>query len=362
MRTEHGYILIVDDDQMNRDMLSRRLHRAGNKVATASGGTEALQLIEKNKFDLVLLDIMMPEINGLEVLKLIRLEHSVMDLPVIMVTAKDQSDDMVEAFKLGASDYVTKPIDFPVVNARIQTQLNLKRLGQLKDEFISIASHDLKGPLNGIMGFASLVEDSITPGVVMTEEMFNFVSRIVKLSEVMQRIIVDFLDFQAMEDGQLRLMRSPVNINTVVQSVMENNMNYAKSKNITLQADLQEGIPIINADESRIMQVVENFVSNAVKFNKNVMVTIRTQYQANSIIVEVSDNGRGLTEEDMNKLFVKYARLSVKPTSGEKSSGLGLAICKKVIDMHGGEIGARNNPDNGIAFWFKLPATDTPRA
>jgi sigma-B regulation protein RsbU (phosphoserine phosphatase) len=120
-------LLVVDDNEMNRDMLSRRLLRKGYAVTLAADGRQALDLIGTTSFDLVLLDIMMPDINGLEVLKQVRETHPATALPIIMVTAKDQSEDIVEALKLGASDYVTKPLDFPVVQARIETQLALKR-------------------------------------------------------------------------------------------------------------------------------------------------------------------------------------------------------------------------------------------
>src|SRR5438552_2268768 len=120
-------ILIVEDNEMNRDMLARRLQRQGYRVSTARTGAEALDFIRKQPFDLVLLDVMMPEINGLEVLGIIRSTYSILDLPVIMVTAKDQSDDVVAALQMGANDYVTKPLNFPVVLARIQTHLAIRQ-------------------------------------------------------------------------------------------------------------------------------------------------------------------------------------------------------------------------------------------
>jgi len=130
MTTTQGSVLVVDDNPENRDMLSRRLARRGYTVAVAEDGQQALTLTEAQHFDLVLLDIMMPGISGLEVLKILRQRYSVADLPVIMATAKDQSSDIVEALQLGANDYVTKPLDFPVVLARVQTQLSLKRAMQ----------------------------------------------------------------------------------------------------------------------------------------------------------------------------------------------------------------------------------------
>ena len=127
MNAYHGKLLVVDDNEMNRDMLSRRLERKGHTVERAEDGQTALDMIERLSFDAILLDIMMPGIDGIQVLKTIRETHSAAELPVIMVTAKDDSADVVRALKLGASDYITKPLDFPIVLARVQTQLSLKK-------------------------------------------------------------------------------------------------------------------------------------------------------------------------------------------------------------------------------------------
>jgi len=273
-----------------------------------------------------------------------------------MVTAKDQSEDVVQALKIGANDYITKPIDFPVLRARVQTQLRLKRLSELKDEFLSIASHDLKNPLSCIMGFASVIESMVSPGEVMTEEIIRFLSKISSQTKVMQRIIEDFLDFQAMEDGQIGLKPGNTDLNAISQSVLERNAAYAEKKFITLDFEPEKSLPLFSADSSRLEQVVQNFVSNAIKFSdKGNRVLVRTGKSEDSVIFEAIDSGPGLRDEDMKKLFVKYARLSNRPTGGEKSSGLGLAICKKIIEMHGGAIGARNNPDSGATFWFRIP-------
>src|SRR4051812_23679147 len=121
-----GRLLVVDDNEMNRDTLSRQLERAGYSVATASEGLEALGMIDRDSFDLILLDVMMPGLTGIELLKIVRNDHSATDLPIIMATARDKSENMVEALSLGANDYVTKPLDFPVVLARIEAHLKMK--------------------------------------------------------------------------------------------------------------------------------------------------------------------------------------------------------------------------------------------
>src|SRR6187549_330598 len=136
-------VLIVDDEELNRDGLARRLQRHDYEVVAAAGGREAIELLGGRRFDLVLLDIMMPGMNGLEVLKFLRRVDSLIDLPIIMVTAKGESEDMVEAFELGANDYVTKPLDFPVVLARIRTQLALRRaVAQVKELEAKLDAHN----------------------------------------------------------------------------------------------------------------------------------------------------------------------------------------------------------------------------
>lgn len=138
--------------------------------------------------------------------------------------------------------------------------------------------------------------------------------------------------------------------------MLERNAGYAAQKTITPRLDLEQALPLVNADKSRISQVFDNFVSNAIKFGPpGGHVIVSTRNTKDGILVEVRDSGPGLTDADMDKLFVKYAKLANKPSGGEKSSGLGLAICKKVVEMHGGRTGARNNPTGGATFWFQLP-------
>lgn len=354
---DFGLLLIVDDNEMNLDMLSRRLERKGYTVIAVDSGAKALALVEEQRFDLVVLDIMMPEMNGLDVLKIARERHSIADLPIIMATAKDQSTDVVEAFKLGANDYVTKPLDFPVVLARIQLHLRLKRLNELKDEFLRIASHDLKNPLTVVRGSSSTLALLMQPGTNVSHDAYDLLVRIKHNAVTMQRIIEDFLDFQALSDGQLQLVLAPTDLNEMARQVVDSNSDYAASKGITLTLDLDRSLGLISADAARLGQVLQNFVGNTIKFGfVGSGAVIRTQLNGDRVRLSVVDSGPGLTEEDIGKLFIKYARLSNKPTGGEKSSGLGLAIAKQMIDLHEGEIGAFNNPDRGSTFWFELKA------
>lgn len=349
-------VLVVDDNEDNRDMLSRRLKKQGYAVSVAEDGQRALNMIAAEKFDLILLDIMMPGISGLEVLKKLRETFTVADLPIIMATAKDQSEDVVAALKMGANDYVTKPLDFPVVLARVQTQLALKRLSKLKDDFLQIASHDLKNPLTVILGTVKMVQRHVPPNSTMSPEAHELLSKITKRAVEMQNIIEDFLDFQALQDGRLSLLKRDINLNDIAHDAKDSNNEYAASKEMEIVLQLNPELPVIQADSARLTQVVRNFVSNAIKFGtRGSKVTIRTKSDRDSLTLEVSDTGQGLSEEDMKKVFSPYSKLTSKPTGGEKSSGLGLSIAKQMVDLHGGLIGVHNNPGGGATFWFSLP-------
>lgn len=368
-------LLVVDDTPDNIVILSSFLKNT-YRIKVATNGLKALELAAADVPDLILLDIMMPEMDGYEVCQRLKEIESLKDIPVIFLSSLNEAMDKVKAFQAGGVDYVTKPFQAEEVRARVETHLKIRQLqielikqnealqesyeklqalSEQKDEFMRIASHDLKNPLTCILGFASLAEMVISKPEEI-ECLRDSLARIKDQSRIMEKIIGDFLDFHAMEDGQIKLAIEPVNLNELAQTVFENNSAYAASKEIDLQLNLDGALPEVDCDKSRINQVMENLLSNAIKFSpKGAWVRVITKSENGIATLEVVDSGPGLTEEDMGKLFKKYAKLSNKPTGGEKSSGLGLAIAKKVMELHCGKIGARNNADTGATFWFDLP-------
>ncbi|WP_455208823.1 hybrid sensor histidine kinase/response regulator [Kaarinaea lacus] len=349
-------LLIVDDNEMNRQLMALQFKRAGYNVVLAENGYEALQLIEAESFDLILLDIMMPGISGLETLEEIRKQQTLISLPVIMVTADDLEQSVIKALQLGANDYLTKPLNVQVALARIRTQLALKDLAALKDEFVRFASHDLKKPLIVMMDIASELKKNLTPGDTVTNDSPALVDLITRTGENMQQVIAGFLNTESTTSATPEPKYKKIFLNDIVDKSLQANESYARKKGVKLKKELANDLPMVEADEFRLSQVLDNLIGNAMKFSpRDTTTVVRTHADDNYVYAEVCDGGPGLSEDDMKKLFTRYARLSNRPTGGESSSGIGLSMSKQFIELHKGRMGVRNNPEAGATFWFSIP-------
>ena len=393
--TDRVEVLLVDDQLIIGEAVRRLLSGESDIVyhyCSVSG--EALDKAREIGPTVILQDLIMPNIDGLELLRRYRDAPETQHVPVIVLSTKEEPAVKKQAFELGASDYLVKLPDRVELIARIrhhsrsymnrvQRDAAMQALDlalRQKNEFMRIASHDLKNPLTVMIGASSILrsmaaQHSELPWV---EGATSMIASIERQAQQMHKLILNYLDAQAMEDGELKIEPSDNSLNELVQNVVSDLQNYAQSKNTSIEMELMEGIPSARFDAARVAQVAINLISNAVKFSPpgaSVMVRTRTATDLGSvrepgtggagpfIVCEVIDDGPGLEAEDLQKLFGRYATLTAKPTGGEKSTGLGLAISKSLIDLHHGHIGARNNatdalPDVlGSTFWFALPAT-----
>lgn len=352
-------ILIVEDEEFNREIMALRLQPCNYNLRFAVDGQQALDMINTKKPDIVLLDIMLPEIMGLQVLHTLRQQYSMVELPIIMVTAIDQEERIVRALELGANDFVTKPTNFPILIARLQTQLSLKQLSALNNEFLTTASYDLRKPIAVIQNITSESRlKSASDYIFNNEELMHKFSAIAQSASFMDSIVECILNTQAGGFGQIRLTKIPLKIETLISETINRHLVHANEKQINLvnkNTDTNHS-PTIEVDRSRITQVLDNLIDNAIKFcSANDTVTISTRIDNDHLLVIVSDTGPGLTDNDFENLFLENVKLSNKPTHNEPHSGLGLSICKQLIDLHDGQIDAMNNNDKGVSFWFKLP-------
>jgi two-component system sensor histidine kinase/response regulator len=349
-------LLVVDDNEMNRNLMSLQLTRRGYQTDTAESGIQALNMMEEKDYDLILLDIMMPGMSGLEVLEIIRKKHTLISLPVIMVTADDLQESIVDALQRGANDYLIKPLSMPVTIARIKSQLTSKDLATLKDEFVRFASHDLKKPLIVIEDVVDTLIQECKAGQSTPEDIQDLLQLIKKTGENMEQIISGFLDTKKLQSADLAPDYKPAQLNELVEKSIQANANYARKKGVRLEEELDPDLPTVAVDEFRITQVLDNLIGNAMKFSpSDTTTTVRTRSDSQYVYAEVCDGGPGLTEEDMQKLFHKHAALSNRPTGGETSTGVGLHLSKQFIELHQGQIGARNNTTHGATFWFGVP-------
>ena len=357
LTTDHSAsLLIVDDNEMNRDLMSLQLRRNGFQPSTATCGQQALKMISQDHYDLILLDIMMPVMSGVEVLTKIREDHSILNLPVIMVTADDAETRIIECLQRGANDYLVKPLNMSVTAARINTQLKLQHLASLKDEFVQFASHDLKKPLIVMIDILKQLGEDLTPNQLVVEDNCELVGLLEKTANNMQTVVENFLDTKQLDSGKSSLDLQTTHLNTLIQKSLESNKAYAKQKGIKLREDLLPTLPPIEADVFRISQVLENLIGNAMKFSpENTCTVIHTRHDKDFVYAEIVDEGPGISDEDKNSLFKKNAHLKNKPTGNESSSGIGLSLSKQMIDMHEGKIGATKNKGKGSTFWFSLP-------
>ena len=348
-------ILVVDDNDLNRRLVILTLGKLGYAVVEAENGRQALARIGAQRFDLVLLDIAMPEMDGIEVLTRLRKQYSMLELPVIMFTADDHEERIVEALSLGANDYLLKPLNTAVAAARIKTQLAIASLSKLKDDFLRFASHDLKKPMLVIADIIETVRGTQTQQANKLNEMVEYLDLIDTTNQRMQDVVHGFLDQNQMHTGE-SANTAQFNLNDVIEEVKDSNAPYANQKRTSLSTELMPNLPLVKVDSFKVRQVLDNMIGNAIKFSPiGAHVLIRSVVDDTAVVVEVIDNGPGLTPSDQANMFKRGVRLSNKPTGGESSSGIGLCLCKDLIEAEGGVIGARINENNGATFWFSFP-------
>jgi len=360
------HILIVDDEPVNRALLRRLLEKQYD-ISEAKDGFEALQAIRDNAYDLVLLDIMMPRMNGLDVLAEIRETHPGTRLPVILVSALRDNKHIVQGLEAGANDYIPKPLDSGVVKARVTTQIKakqafdiqyhalaeLERADALKNKLLSIASHDLKSPLSSVYMAESLLRHLTDPDDPTATSVLDTMKQTL---DSMNSIITEFLDMAALQNGKINVDIQPLDLESVIGLVMKHYELTSREKGSVIIAEETEGY--VMADYVRLQQVLSNLISNALKYsppNSEIRIKVLAEDDA-SYTIQIIDEGPGIPADEHDQLFTEFGKLSPRPTSNESSTGLGLWITKQMIDMMDGEIGVICPDSGGSIFWVKLPA------
>ena len=353
-------ILIVDDTPANLGVLVETLGGAGYRLMVAEDGEEALAQTVQTQPDLILLDVMMPGIDGFETCRRLKARAKTRDIPILFMTALHETADKVKAFAAGGVDYITKPIEHEEALARVRTHLALRRLRRevedqlaLKERFMRMAGHDLRNPLFLILMAGNLARRQ--PAAADQPELTQALDNIAESVNQMRRIIDTFLDLRLPTTGGGAGGR--VDLNVLGHAIVRQHSHAAERKQITLALELDESLPPARCDAVLTYQAFTNLTTNALKFTPLAgTVTLRTRLAGDHVRVEVRDTGPGVPAAERAQLFQEHARLSPRPTGGEESNGLGLAIVRQLIEAQAGRVGADFPAEHGSVFWFELPA------
>lgn len=349
-------ILIVDDVAKNIQLAANILTKANYKVNFALDGNMAIEHASKEYFDLILLDIMMPEIDGYEVCRKLKENPQTAEIPIIFLTARTDDESMAKGFEVGGVDYITKPFNARELLARVKThirlrhrELELKNLNNTKDIFLSIIGHDLKTPIANIVSIGDiLIQGDIEVGWAEKKELLNDITESGKQGIW---LLENLLSWTRIQTG--KITNNPETL--VLRSVIERNINfinpYAIRKNISVQNDCSEDI-LIYIDLNLLNTILRNILSNAVKFTHiNGSIKIKaTKENEKDIRLTIRDNGIGIEKERIHKLFLSIGQSSTGGTQNEKGSGLGLVLVKDLADIIGARVEVESELGQGTTF------------
>lgn len=363
------FILIVDDVQKNLQVIGTILETEGYEIAVAGNGFEALEIVKNDIPDLILLDITMPDMDGYEVCKRLKSDPATKNVPIVFLTARTETEDIVKGFEIGGVDYVTKPFKKEELLSRIHTHIELTfsklKLKQINDElvmlnaqkneFLSIAAHDMKNPLSVIKGLADFL--IIYKDEIDMAEILDIANQIKTSSDFMFKLIVDLLDINAIEQGVIDVNFEVLDIDSILAQIVKRFEYNAEKKNIEIICNNNCKNVQIYLDKHRLQQILDNLVSNALKFSPlGKRIWINSDFSPDgNIILEIKDEGPGISEIDKRKLFTKFAKLSARPTGHENSTGLGLSIVKKLAEIMKCEIWCESELSIGTSFKLKIP-------
>jgi two-component system sensor histidine kinase/response regulator len=369
-------ILIVDDTVLNLKLLSHVLENGGYKHIKAQNGKEAIELAEKNHPDLILMDIMMPEMDGYEAVKQIKARDGLEDIPVIFLSALTETDDKIQAFKYGGVDYITKPFQKEETLARIDTHLKIRnlqkqlndridilkdrevelsRLNKKKDDLVRMVSHDIKNPLTGIIGLVKLMRDT---DEITTDERKHMLSVIENSGNNLLNMVREVLDRESKKKVPESVELANVEVTEVIERIISMNKAKAMLKGIDLKYNIEPEDLRANLDQNKIEIAVNNLVSNALKFTPargTVSVSVSQIDESESILFEINDTGIGIPKGMKDDLFDSEIQYSRMGTGGEAGTGLGLDIVHLYVSMHSGEIWVESEENIGTTFFIKLP-------
>ncbi|HEY9645017.1 MAG TPA: hybrid sensor histidine kinase/response regulator [Chroococcidiopsis sp.] len=352
-------ILVVDDQPYNFDVIESLLHNQGYQLHYAASGKEAIDTLKIFQPDLILLDVAMPDMDGIEVCQQIKTMPEWQHVPIIMVTALNTKVDLAHCLEAGADDFISKPVSGLELRARTQSMLRIKQQHdqmqaslKLREEMAAMMVHDLRNPLTSILlGLSTLEHFESSP-----DERLAIIAQIRLSGQTLQSLIDDLLILSKLESGNLCLNRANCNPSDLINAAIAGFQTMAAQRNIQLIGQLPDWDGHISVDINMFRRVLDNLLANALKFSpRNGQIIVSAEYVDPEIVkIRVSDFGLGVPHELRQKIFEKYEIGTVLQDVSQ--IGLGLAFCKMVVEAHGGTIGVHDNQPKGAVFEIALSA------
>ena len=361
-------ILIVDDVMSNVLLLKVLLTNEKFAIATASNGRQALEQVEKENPDLVLLDVMMPDMSGFEVAQHLKSNPNTADIPIIFLTALNSTADIVKGFQVGANDFISKPFNKEELIIRVTHQISLVAAKRLilskteelqrtiagRDKLYSVIAHDLRSPMGSIKMVLNMLILNL-PSEKIGTEMYELLTMANQTTEDVFSLLDNLLKWTKSQIGKLNVVYQDVDLVEVTDSVIEIFSMVASLKKIKIREIKPEKM-MVNADIDMLKTVVRNLLSNAIKFSKeNSEVLVKMEEVDGMAVVSVQDYGCGISEEGQKKLLHTDTHFSTFGTNNEEGSGLGLLLCKDFVVKIGGKLWFTSKEGEGSIFSFSIP-------
>jgi two-component system sensor histidine kinase/response regulator len=360
-------VLVIDDEESMRDSCSLILTKGGFQAETAENGAVGLEKIKEVKPDLVLVDLKMPGISGMEVLEKTReIDPNIIS---VVITGYATVDSAVEAMKRGAYDFLPKPFTLEELRLIIRRGLERRRLvletetlrrekKLMEENFITMVSHQLRSPIVAVIQYFEVILSGMVGSI--SEKQKQMIQRANDRLEGLLNLINDWLDAQRIDKGQIVDKFKPLSLRDIVKKLVEDMKPLAQKYEVTLELGACSKNDVVQGDKETLEQVFSNLITNAIKYNKpkgRVFVTIKEN--KDSIAAEVQDTGIGIAKEHLPFLFDQFYRVSRSEDQKIKGTGLGLSIAKKIVEAHGGSIQVCSEPGKGSTFTVVLPKAET---
>lgn len=362
-------ILVVDDNPNNIKIVALIMRTLQYKIVIATNGEQAIEMVKQTRPDLILLDVMMPKIDGFETCRIIKSKKENENIPVIFITALNDTDSLVKGFKAGGVDYITKPFNKDELISRMRTHIELKQtrdqlektsahlaeLNSLKDKMFSVIGHDLRSPLSSVkmtLEFLSAITLS------ENEEVSESLKLMSKTTDEVFSLLENLLGWAKSQSGNLQIKKEHVSVSELVHSIYLLNKGSFELKKIEFSSIIPED-HFIDVDLNTIKIVLRNLVSNAIKFTpEKGSILIKSEQHSGGILLSVSDSGVGISKEDLPKLFNPARHHTTYGTNREPGSGLGLILCKDFVEKNGGSISVESEPGKGTVFQVHIPSPE----